>query len=112
MFNQTLSTAVSSLIPYWSNNIVKYLDLGNEYSMAVNMLITETIRYVLLHLTDIISVSLVIISFTSVFLQKYKYFSFNWHTYNTITLIGKEDDKHIIYSKAMKCINNNTIANI
>ena len=38
MFNSTLSSALLSLTPFWSNELVKQANLGNEYSMAITMI--------------------------------------------------------------------------
>jgi hypothetical protein len=53
MFNQTLVSAIGSLAPFWSNNLISTFSLGNEYSMAASMIITETIKYIGPHITDV-----------------------------------------------------------
>ena len=55
MINNTILAAFSSLIPFWSNQIIKTFALGNEYAMAINMILTEIITICSSFLNDIIS---------------------------------------------------------
>ena len=59
MFAQVLSSALSSLSHLWSSEIVKSLSLSNEYTMAINMILSETIKYISNNLTDEISIILI-----------------------------------------------------
>jgi ATP-dependent 26S proteasome regulatory subunit len=59
MFNQTLSSAFTSLAPFWSNEIVKYLEVGNEYNMAINMVLGATITFLSKYLTEFASMVIV-----------------------------------------------------
>lgn len=38
-------SSISSLVPFWANNVIAYLGLGPEYSMVFNIFFNEVIKY-------------------------------------------------------------------
>ena len=113
MFAQVLSSTLSSLSPLWSNEIVKSMSLSNEYSMAINMILTETIKYISEHLTDEISMGLIIFTSFICILSYYRISFINWSRIfaqcKSVTTVGTEkNDKGVISfscSKAFKSLN-------
>lgn len=51
-FSSTIISAITSLIPYWSNEIIKSNSLGSEYSMVINIIFSELIKFLSVYLTD------------------------------------------------------------
>ena len=113
MFGDTIVSALSSLAPFWSNEIVKSFSLGNEYTMAINMILTETLKFLSFYLTDSISMILVTIVTIIMLLKSFGINIINFNnlikTCNSITVIGSEKVSNgeisVIYSKAFKSVN-------
>lgn len=101
MFNVTISSALSSLVPFWSNEIVKSLSLGNEYAMAINMILMEIISISSSLLTDTISM-MIVGCLILIFSLKY----FNINIFDMITNINK---KHYLSVVTIEKIENNDI---
>lgn len=113
MFSDVIKSAVPSLIPFWSNGLVKSFSLGNEYTMAMNMIMNEIVKIVGNNLTDFHSFVLIFIIFIVGLLYKSgkvnklkglfrekKYVVLDGSVKNILTV------PYIIGSDAFKCINN------
>ena len=97
MFNETIIAALTNVGPFISNAVVGSLSLGNEYSVGINMLLMETIKYLAHYLTDMISIIIIIIMIISIVIVKIGYNPFNkfecislFKKCNTITSIAFE----------------------
>ncbi len=53
MLSLALTSAISSIIPYWSNDLIKLLNIGNEYSIIFNLIFGELIKKTGENVTDI-----------------------------------------------------------
>lgn len=60
-FSSTIVSAITSLAPFWSNELVKSNSLGSEYTMAISMILGELIKLLSVHLTDFMSLILVFV---------------------------------------------------
>lgn len=113
MFAQTLSSALSSLSPLWSNELVKALSLSNEYSLAINMVLTVTIKYITEYLSDELALCVTLIIASIYILSYYKIkvinFSQLFKQAKHVTTIGTEKHNNGIVSftcsKAFKSLN-------
>ncbi len=93
MFSQTLYSTLTNLAPYWSNNLVSSLSLGNEYSMAINMIIGEFIKYYITGIKDEYAIFIIIIYIVLFLLYKFNIVnlsSFCIREPNVTVLYGKE----------------------
>ncbi len=106
MLSQTIYNGIVNIIPFWSNNIIQYLGLGNEYNLALNLILTEIIKIFLNNMNDIlcfilfISIGLILVSY------KLGYnFNINIFETNKIILTGIEKQNETIYDDTIKCIN-------
>ena len=112
MFGKTISAALASLAPFWSNEIVKAYSLGNEYSMAINMILTEIIKLLPTYLTDeifFILISVIIVAGILIYF-KITIIDLNiFETCNNATVVGIEINDNgairFIHTKAFKAIN-------
>lgn len=94
MFNETIIAALTNVGPFVSNSIVGSLSLGNEYSVGINMLLMETIRYLGHYMTDLISIFILSISVITIIATKFGVNPFSkirfFKKYNTITTVAFE----------------------
>lgn len=109
MLDQTLISAASSLVPFWSSNLVNVFSLGNEYNMAINMVISATIKMLSGYLTDSLSVVLI---FTVIFLfalSKFGYMSnltlFTSKIPNQLIIVEPIESNEFTVSAKFKAIN-------
>ena len=113
MFNSTLSSALLSLTPFWSNELVKQANLGNEYSMAITMIFTELIKYITPYMSDGVSgtfaccfILLIIVYGCGFNLNDYVSIFKNVKTITTTASVLKNGDKHELkLSKTFKALN-------
>lgn len=94
MFNETLINAIISLSPFWTNDIIKLFNLGNEYSMAINLIIGQVLKFITPYLTDNICIGLICIACCYLILVKLNLDIFNLTNYfkgpKQITIIAYE----------------------
>ena len=96
MFNATITSAFSSLAPFWSNEIVKVFSLGNEYTMAINMILSELIKLFTGYLTDDNALYLVTTIFIIATSTRFGFSPFSFILFNkskTITISTPKDSE-------------------
>jgi hypothetical protein len=113
MFGDQIVSALSSLAPFWSNEIVKSFALGNEYTMAINMILSGLIKFLSTYLTDFMSVLLVLIVTVVIGLKALGINIININSIikvcNNVSVIATEKVSNgeisMTYSKAFKAVN-------
>ena len=70
MFNETIPLVLSNVAPFISNAIATALFLGPEYSVGINMILMESIKYLSHYLTDFIAIMMIIIITISIIIIK------------------------------------------
>lgn len=113
MFKDTVKSALSSLVPIWSNEIVRSFSLGTEYTMAITMILAETITFLSGLLNDTVSVFLIFIISIFIFLNFFGIKIISTANFikscKSITVIGTEkygaNETSLLCSKAFKAVN-------
>ena len=77
MLNQTLIGALVSIIPYWSSDLIRNLNIGNEYSMIFNIILGEIVKYISDFTSDIIIIGIFSLMIIIAFANKFN-FGFNY----------------------------------
>lgn len=112
MFKESIKSAFKSLVPFWSNELVKYLTLGNEYTMAITMILSESINFLSNFFDDNVTFILIFLFSLNIFLKIYGIRLINTDlikTPNSITVIGTEKynsrEGNLSSSPAFKAVN-------
>jgi hypothetical protein len=113
MFKDTIKSALISLSPIWSNELIRLFALDNNYIMAITMILSETITFLSEYLTDTISITLVLLIGFFVLLNLCGINMINYSLFmkspNSIVVIGTEKYSNnkisLICSKAFKSVN-------
>lgn len=88
MFSQVISSSLGSLTSFWSNSVVKEFGLGVEYNMFINMILTETIKFLSPFITDTMSV--IFVALVSLLMVLNKYGNINLSTLGAKFLTSNE----------------------
>lgn len=108
MLNNTLNDAFTPLIPFWSNQIITSIKIGNEYSMPLNLIIGQLLKFILPYFSDVMCIIFLFIIVFLVFGYQYNllsHFSKKSGNKYKLTLIGKENDNEINFPYEMTILN-------
>jgi uncharacterized CHY-type Zn-finger protein len=112
MFNETLGTALINMAPFWSIEIIKSFGLESNYNMGITMILSELIKYIMHHITDVHSFGLIITVIFVCLIKKLKLLNMDFNFLNRKTemiFCGTEfcekDNIRYDYSNTMKAIN-------
>ena len=100
-----------NIIPFWSTNIIQLYGLGNEYSVPLNLILTELLKISTLNFNDTIWLISVFVIFVCLSCIKFGLLTnFNFFDKNTICIYGKETEtptgKILVYCDKIEAINN------
>lgn len=117
---KSIFSSLSTLIPFWSTNILIYCGIGNEYSMLINIILQQIIIPIELFLTEEIVYFLLTITVIIVVCYKNNLINDKWFKFKTIksySIMCSEKDNMIDYCDRMialtKCfINEYNMKNI
>lgn len=116
MFNQTMYNGLVNIVPFWSSNLIQIYGLGNEYSMPLNLILTEILRSSSQNINDNIWIIIIIIVFIILTCLKFGLLTdiSIWNK-NVICIYGKELEtqigKTLVYCDKIESINNYLINN-
>lgn len=58
MINEAILSSILSLVPFWSNELIKICSLGTEYTMIISIILTQVIKFVSVYASDLIIIIL------------------------------------------------------
>jgi hypothetical protein len=102
--------AILNLIPFWSSNIIKFFNLGNEYNLLFTIVMTEFINYTNNFFNDLYLIFTFLIIFIILLMYKFN-FKLNSSYFNikSITIQGSEiiskDEQNLLYCNKILAIN-------
>lgn len=113
MIKNSIKSALGSLVPFWSNEIVKVFVLGNEYTMAITVVLSETVSFLSNFLNDELSILLIFLVSTLMFFKWCGINIINTESFiksvNSVTVIGTEkhgsNESSLHCSTAFKAVN-------
>lgn len=93
MYNQTLYNGLINVVPFWSNNFIQYIGIGNEYNIVFNMIFSELLKISTNVFSDIVLIGITCIVFAIIIGYKFGFtLNFNLFDKNQIILIGSENN--------------------
>jgi ATP-dependent 26S proteasome regulatory subunit len=108
MFTEQILSSLINIIPFWSSNIVLLFGLGNEYTVALNLILTQLLKLSFEKINDAVCVMLILTCFIIIGMYKFGFkLNINLFEKKIIELTGIEpdgDDK-LIYSNKINIIN-------
>jgi len=91
MYNQTLYNGLINVVPFWSSNIIGIFGFGNEYNMAINLILSELLKITTRTFNDIILIAMTFLIAIGIIGYQYGFrFNINLFEKNIIRFIGKE----------------------
>jgi hypothetical protein len=105
-------SAITSLVPFWSNNIASYFGFGSEYAMTINIILAQFIQLMENNFNEKLVMCLLVVIVTILFTNKLGYSLtdlLRLKKINSITVSGFEDVKDInntTYPIAMEALTN------
>jgi hypothetical protein len=108
MFTQQISETLLNIIPFWSSNIVLILGLGNEYTVALNLILTQLLKLFFSNINDVGCIIFLLTIF--IFVGMFKFgFKINYKIFNknivVLTAIENDTDNKNHYSNKINMIN-------
>ena len=86
-FITSLENVLMSLVPFWANKILSSITLGNEYSMLITMLLTQSMKFAMSQKEEHALCFIVVLLFIVIILQSgcLNLKEFSWYTFSEIS---------------------------
>lgn len=109
VFTEQILNCLLNIIPVWSSNIVLIFGLGNEYTVALNLILTQILKLLFLNINDLICIVLLTVCFIAYALKHFGYTNYlkiiNIYEKKIIILYGIETENTVFYSNKINLIN-------
>ena len=109
-FTEQIYSALTNLVPFWSANAVNLFGLGNEYTAALNIILTQSMKLFFAHINDTVCMAMIVVV-AGLFGLKHLGLDFRLDSFlaekNIVVLNGMENVKEnkLFYSNKINLIN-------
>jgi hypothetical protein len=109
MFSELLHTSIVNLVPFWTIDLLKYLNIGNEYNALISLIFNQIVSYIT-KIDEKICVAIIVVIITIIICYRLNFFSkislFNKNKYVMRGIeLNNSDNIECIYSDSILALN-------